>query len=79
MRAVGYSFPETTWEWNTEAGRYIVTKIVEKHYPPDVNACKVWLYSRCPEEFRPETMSAPGSTKGDVVKAMKTIAERLPG
>ena len=49
-RAVGYSCPETKVLTHKLGGVQEVT--VEKHYPPDTNACKLWLINRQPEVWR---------------------------
>lgn len=49
-RALGYSHPDT--HISTFYGKVIKTPIT-KHYPPSVDAAKLWLYARCSDEFRP--------------------------
>ena len=49
-RAVGYSHPEDKI-FQYEGEPIIVPTV--KHYPPDTEACKAWLFCRRPNEWRP--------------------------
>ncbi len=48
-RAIGYSIDELQW---FNVGGELVSKIVRKHYPPDVTACIYWTKNRMPDRWR---------------------------
>lgn len=49
-RAIGMTIKEVKTE--VFANGEIKTTIIEKEIPPETEAMKMWLYNRCPEEFK---------------------------
>lgn len=72
-RALGYSHPDT--HISVYYGKVIKTPII-KHYPPSEAALKLWLYARCPDEFRP---GPEVETSEDIAAALAALLESLPG
>lgn len=72
-RALGYSHPDT--HISTFYGKVIKTPII-KHYPPSVDAAKLWLYARCPDEFKP---GPEVETSEDIAAALAAVIESRPG
>ena len=72
-RALGYSHPDT--HISTFYGKVIKTPII-KHYPPSVDAAKLWLYARCPDEFKP---GPEVETAEDIAAALAELINSHPG
>lgn len=72
-RALGYSHPDI--HISTFYGKVTKTQIT-KHYPPSVDAIKLWLYARCPDEFRP---GPEVETSEDIAAALAALLESHPG
>lgn len=73
-RAIGYSHPDVDI-------RVIENKIVQtpiiKHYPPDMKAALAWLYNRKKDNWHPNPEQSSG-TADDLIKALESIADKLP-
>jgi len=54
-RACGYEVEEKTYQARIDpksmAREMVLTETKVKHIAPDVGACALWLFNRCPEEF----------------------------
>ena len=76
-RAVGYNYEEKIFE--LVEGEIRLTKIFEKHMPPDTKAIMQWLFNRRPEVWRavqePLEASQYTETIKNILVAMKEVAE----
>lgn len=76
-RAVGYNYEEKTFE--LVEGEVRLTKITEKHMPPDTKAIMQYLFNRRPEVWRAmqEPLEATQyiETIKKILVAMKEVAE----
>lgn len=76
-RAMGYTYTEKTWE--LIEGELRVSKVTEKHVPPDVKAILSWLYNRLPSQWRavqePLEVTQYTETIKNILVAMKEVAE----
>lgn len=76
-RAVGYNYEERVFE--LIEGEVRLTKVCEKHMPPDTKAIMQWLFNRRPEVWRAiqEPLEATQYTETikDILVAMKEVAE----
>lgn len=52
-RSLGYNYKETKTTTEIVGGIEVVKiEVFEKHMPPDVTACAIWLNNRKPQQFR---------------------------
>ena len=76
-RALGYTYTEKTWE--LIEGELRVSKVTEKHVPPDVKAILSWLYNRLPGSWRavqePLEVTQYTETIKNILVAMKEVAD----
>lgn len=76
-RAVGYDYEEKVYE--LIEGEVRLTKIFEKHLPPDVKAIMHWLFNRRPDVWRAiqEPLEATQYTETikNILVAMKEVAD----
>jgi len=75
-RAIGYNYEEKIFE--LVEGEVQLTKIFEKHMPPDTKAIMQWLFNRKPEVWRAiqEPLEATQYTETikNILVAMKEVA-----
>lgn len=76
-RAVGYNYEEKVFE--LVEGEVRLTKVLEKHLPPDTKAIMQWLFNRRPEVWRAiqEPLEATQYTETikNILVAMKEVAD----
>ena len=76
-RAVGYNYEEKIFE--LVEGEVRLTKILEKHLPPDTKAIMHYLFNRKPEAWRavqePLDSTQYAETIKSILVAMKEVAE----
>lgn len=76
-RAVGYNYEEKIFE--LVEGEVRLTKILEKHLPPDTKAIMHYLFNRKPEVWRavqePLDVTQYTETIKNILVAMKEVAE----
>ena len=76
-RATGYTYTEKTWE--LIEGELRISKVTEKHVPPDVKAILSWLYNRLPGQWRavqePLEVTQYTETIKNILVAMKEVAD----
>lgn len=76
-RAVGYNYEEKTYE--LVEGDVRLTKITEKHMPPDTKAIMQWLFNRRPEVWRAIQEPLEATQYTDTIKnilvAMREVAD----
>ena len=76
-RATGYTYTEKTWE--LIEGELRVSRVTEKHVPPDVKAILSWLYNRLPGSWRavqePLEVTQYTETIKSILVAMREVAE----
>lgn len=71
-RAMGVTLPKT--KVFCQDGQLIVHEY-EEELPPDVGACKVWLYNRRPGEWSDKQEQGEGT---EVADAIREVANKLP-
>lgn len=75
-RAIGYNYEEKVYE--LLEGEVRLTKIFEKHMPPDTKAIMQWLFNRRPEVWRaiqePLESTQYTETIKNILVAMKEVA-----
>lgn len=68
--AVGYTEEEKKEIYKD--GKLTETIIITKEVAPDLNAIKLWLYNRCPEEWKEKVI-----TGEDAIKKIDLILQEL--
>lgn len=76
-RAIGYNYEEKVFE--LVEGEVRLTKVLEKHMPPDTKAIMQWLFNRKPQTWRalqePLESTQYTETIKNILVAMKEVAE----